>query len=102
MTASTEKSRNTPGIDERTRTVIAGAVAEVDLVQIAILRQMTPAQRFAQMLSMLYFTETAAADRLRLRENSLSERGALQIVRSGQMVQWLMEHRKQMQAHTHK
>ena len=84
-------------VDERMRKVIAGAVAEIDPAQIAVLRQMTTAQRFAQMLSMLNFTEIAAADRLCLREQTLSERNALQIVRSGTMMQWALEYRKQKQ-----
>lgn len=95
MTDSTPKSKQPFVVDARIRQMIAGAVAEIDLAQIAMLRKLTPAERFAQMLSLLRFTETAAADRLRLREPNLSEEVAFMIVRSGQMMQWLVEQRKQ-------
>ena len=38
-----------PVLDEKIRRMIAGAVAEVDPAQIAIYRQLTPAQRVAQL-----------------------------------------------------
>ncbi len=95
MTRPSPKPRPPFVVDARIRRMIAGAVAEIDLAQIAILRQLTPAERFAQMLSMLRFTETAAADRLRSREPNLSEEAAFMIVRSGQMMQWLTAQRKQ-------
>lgn len=81
MTASTEKSRNTPGIDERTRTVIAGAVAEVDLAQIAILRQMTPAQRCRQALAMIDAAESVAVYRFHQQQRQLTQAQAIVAVR---------------------
>lgn len=61
---------------------IAGAVAEVDPRQIAILRRLTPTQRFEQMQSMIDLVEGIAAYRLRQRQPELSEAEALRIVRS--------------------
>lgn len=84
-------------VDARIRQMIAGAVAEVDLAQIAMLRKLTVAERFAQMLSLMNFTEIAACDRLRLRNPALHELDALRIIRSGKMVQWLIKHRQQQQ-----
>lgn len=78
--------------DDRMRKMIAGAVAEIDPAQIAILRKLTPGERFAQMLSMIRFTETAAATRLCQRNPSLNMAAALRIVRSGSMTQWLTKH----------
>lgn len=64
------------------RRVIAGAVAEVDPKQIAVLRMLSPAQRFAQAISMVAFAEKVAVHQLRLREPELSEKEAYFIVRS--------------------
>lgn len=61
---------------------IAGAVAEVDPQQIAILRRLTPTQRFEQMQSMIDLVEGIAAYRLRQRQPELSEADALRVVRS--------------------
>ncbi len=87
-------------VDERIRRMIAGAVAEVDPAQIAVLRRLTPAQRFTQMISMIRFTEKSTAHRLCNREPALSEAEALKVVRSGYVIQWLTEHRKQKQGVT--
>jgi len=61
---------------------IAGAVAEIDLQQVEISRHLTPAQRFAQMQSMIDLVEGIAAYRLRQRQPELSEAEALRIIRS--------------------
>jgi len=61
---------------------IAGAVAEVDPQQMAIVRRLTPAQRFEQMQSMIDLVEGIAAYRLRQRQPELSEAEALRIIRS--------------------
>ncbi len=49
-------------LDEKTKRQIANAVAEVDPAQMAITRNLTPAQRFQQMLTPLqkghFTTET--------------------------------------------
>ncbi len=68
-------------LDEKTKRQIANAVAEVDPAQMAITRNLTPAQRFQQMLSMIDFAEGVAAHRLRLRQPELSEAEALRIIR---------------------
>ena len=62
--------------------MIAGAVAEVDPGQVAILRRLTPAQRLQQMLSMIELVEGIAAYRLRQRRPELSEAKALHLIRS--------------------
>lgn len=78
-------------IDERIKRMIAGAVAEIDPAQIKLSRSLTPAQRFAQMMSMIKFTESIAVHRLRLREPELSETEAVRIVRSGEMIKRVLE-----------
>ena len=60
---------------------IAGAVAEIDPQQMAIVRRLTSAQRFEQMQSMVDLVEGIAAYRLRQRQPELSEADALRIVR---------------------
>lgn len=67
--------------DEKTSKQIANAVAEVDAAQMDITRQLTPSQRFQQMLSMIDFAESVAAYRLRLRRPELSQAEALRIIR---------------------
>jgi len=67
--------------DEKIRKQIANAVNEVDAAQMAITRQLTPAQRFQQMLSMIDFAENVAAHRLRLRRPELGQSEALRIIR---------------------
>ena len=61
---------------------IAGAAAEIDPQQMAIVRRLTPAQRFEQMQSMIDLVEGIAAYRLRQRQPELSEAEALRIIRS--------------------
>jgi hypothetical protein len=67
---------------EDTRRIIAGAIAELDLQQIAVTRRLTPAQRFQEGLSMIRLAEQVGAYRLRLRRPELSEAEALRIIRS--------------------
>ena len=52
-------------LDDHHKRVIAGAVAEVDPKQIAVLRALTPARRFSQAISMIAFAEKVAVHRLR-------------------------------------
>ncbi|MEZ4869790.1 MAG: hypothetical protein R3C14_51165 [Caldilineaceae bacterium] len=80
-------------LDERTKRMIAGAVAEIDPAQIALLRTLTPAERFRQMMSMIKFMEKVGVIRLREREPELDEAEALQIVRNGTMLKRAMETR---------
>lgn len=68
-------------IDDRTKQMIAGAVAEIDLAQSALSRTMTPAQRVWQALSMMRTAERVSAARLRQRQPELSEDEALLAVR---------------------
>lgn len=78
-------------IDDRIKRMIAGAVAEIDPAQIKLSRSLTPAQRFAQMVSMIKFMESIAVHRLRLREPELSETEAVRIVRSDEMIKRVLE-----------
>jgi hypothetical protein len=70
-------------LTDEDRKAIAGAVAEIDIEQANIVRKLTPAQRFQQVMSMINATERATAYRLRQREPELSEIEALRIVRGG-------------------
>jgi len=66
---------------EDTRRLIAGAIAELDLQQIAVTRLLTPAQRFQEGCSMIRLAEQVGAYRLRLRRPELSQDEALRIIR---------------------
>lgn len=78
---SVERQPPTSVVDERMRKMIAGAVAEVDPAQIAILRTMTPAERFQQAVAMIAAAESAGAYRLRQQQPHLNEEQALVAVR---------------------
>lgn len=73
-------------LDERTKQIIAGAVAKIDPRQIAILRELTVAQRVQQATSMIRAAEQVGVGRLRQREPDLSEQEAYYIVRSGTLL----------------
>ena len=77
------------------RKIIAGAVAEVDLAQVAISRRLTPAQRVAQAASMIRAAESVAAHRLRHLAPELSEREALLIIRQGGIIEYRRRQREQ-------
>ena len=62
--------------------LIAGAITELDLLQIEITRRLTPAQRGQEGLSMIRLAEQVGAYRLPKRRPELSEAEALRIVRS--------------------
>ncbi len=64
------------------RQLIAGAIAELDLRQIAITRRLTPAQRCQEGLSMIRLAEQVGAYRLRKRRPELSQAEALRLIRS--------------------
>lgn len=70
-------------ITERIRRQIAGAVAEIDLAQMAITARLTPAERVRMAASIIDACERAGVIRLRQREPQLSEEEALRIVRGG-------------------
>ncbi len=72
----------TESLDRATeRQLIASAITELDLQQIAITRRLTPAQRCQEGLSMIRLAEQVGAYRLRKRRPELSEAKALRIVR---------------------
>lgn len=77
-------------LTDKDRRAIAGAIAEIDMEQMRILRTMTPAQRVKQAASLIEAAEQVGAYRLRQREPHLSEEEALRIVRGG-----LLEYYKQ-------
>lgn len=70
-------------ITERIRRQIAGAVAEIDLEQMAITARLTPAERVRIAASIIDACERVGVTRLRQREPELSEEEALRIVRGG-------------------
>lgn len=69
-------------LTDEEKLAIRAAIREVDLVQMAIIRKLTPAQRTAIALSMIEAAETAAVTRLRQKEPHLSVMEALRKVRS--------------------
>jgi hypothetical protein len=78
-------------VDERIRRMIAGAVAEIDLAQIAALRKLTPAERCQQSLALIDGAERVAAHRLRQRQSELSEVESIIAVRKRALIfreQW--------------
>jgi len=85
-------------VTERMRRQIAGAVAELDLAQIAISRKLTPAERTWQAASMIDAAERAAATHLRLAHPDLTPDDALRIVRTIGIVEY---ERRQRQETTH-
>jgi hypothetical protein len=64
------------------RQLVAGAIAELDLQQIAVTRRLRPAQRCQEGLSMIRLAERVGAYRLRKRRPELSQAEALRIVRN--------------------
>jgi len=76
-----KRPESTGLLDEQTRQLIAGSVAEMDIRQIAISRHLTPAQRVKQGCAMIAAAERVSAYRLRSRQPTLSELEALRIVR---------------------
>lgn len=81
MTIPSPKPRPPFVVDARIRRMIAGAVAEIDLAQIAMLRQLTPAERFQQAVAMIGAAERVAAYRLQQRQPNLTSDLALLAVR---------------------
>jgi hypothetical protein len=74
-----------PPLDAELVQGIYGAMAEVDPAQMAIIRRLTPAQRFAQAMSMIDFVHKVGARRLRHRQPYLSEQEALRLARQGKV-----------------
>lgn len=68
-------------VDDRIRKMIAGAVAEVDPAQIAVLRRLTPAERCRQAIAMIEGAERVAVYRVRHRQPELTESEAVMTVR---------------------
>ena len=73
-------------LDDRIKKIIASAVAKTDPKQIAILRNLTVAQRVQQATSMIRAAEQVGVYRLRQREPELSEQEAYYIIRSGTLL----------------
>ncbi|MEM7531916.1 MAG: hypothetical protein AAF639_07065 [Chloroflexota bacterium] len=69
-------------LTEHHKRAMAGAIAEVDPKQIAVLRTLSTEQRFRQAISMIAFAEKVAVFQLRRREPELTEEEAYYIVRS--------------------
>ena len=72
MTTPGPKLRQPFVVDARIRQMIAGAVAEIDLAQIAMLRKLTPAERFQQAVAMIGAAERVVAYRLKQRQPNLT------------------------------
>jgi hypothetical protein len=70
-------------VTDKMQRQIAGAIAEIDLAQMALVGQMTPAERVQQAASMIDAAERVGAYRLCQRRPELSEDDALRIVRGG-------------------
>lgn len=68
-------------IDERIKQMIAGAVAEIDPAQIAMLRKITPAERVWMAFSMIEDAEGVSVYLLRQKQPELSEAEAIRMVR---------------------
>jgi hypothetical protein len=81
-------------VTEEMRREIAGAIAEIELEQLAILRKLTPAQRVQQAASMIDAAERVTARRLCEREPDLSYEEALRIVR-GDLLAYLIKRAKE-------
>lgn len=75
-----------PLLDPQLARGIRGAMAEVDLQQMAIIRLKTPAWRVAQAASMIAAAEEVGAYRLRLRRPHLTSLEALRLVRQKKAV----------------
>jgi hypothetical protein len=70
-------------VTNKMRRQISGAIAEIDLTQMALVREMTPAERVRQAASMIDAAERVGAYRLRQRDPTLHEDDALKIIRGG-------------------
>ena len=77
--------RGRPLLDPQLEQRMIGAMAEIDPVQMEITRRLTPAQRFAQAMSMIDFVTKAGVHRLRQRQPSLSLEEAQRWVRQGKV-----------------
>ncbi|CAN5694222.1 hypothetical protein BH10CHL1_BH10CHL1_03730 [soil metagenome] len=75
-----------PLLDPQLERRMLGAMAEIDPAQMAITRQLTPAQRFAQAMSMIDFVTRVGVYRLRQRQPTLSLEEAQRQVRQGKVV----------------
>ena len=70
-------------LTDQMRCEIRGAIAEIDLAQMAIIRKMTIAERVAMGADMVAAAEKVGVYRLRLRQPELSEDEAYRIIRGG-------------------
>jgi hypothetical protein len=87
--------RKTPFVmTDAVRKAIAGAVAEIDVKQLRLLRTKTPAERAEIAASMIEAVEQVGAYRLRQREPELSADEALRIARGGILDYYIEQRRK--------
>jgi hypothetical protein len=77
-----------PLLDAQLERRMLQALAEVDPAQIAILRQLSPQERYVQGFSMIDAVERAGAYRLRVRQPRLSEEQALYLTRQGKVLSY--------------
>ena len=80
-------------VTEKMRRQIAGAMAEIDLGQMAFVRRMTPAERVRRAADMIDDAERVGVYRLRQRQPELSEDEALRIVR-GEILEYYKKQKK--------
>lgn len=74
-----------PTLDPQLERRMVGAMSEIDPAQMAIISRLSSAQRFAQMASIIEFTERVGALQLRERQPFLNQEQALYKVRTGQV-----------------
>ncbi len=77
--------RGRPALDPQLERRMVGAMSEIDPVQMAIISRLSSAQRFAQMVSIIEFTEQVGTLQLRQRQPLLNQEQALYKVRTGQV-----------------
>jgi hypothetical protein len=77
--------RGRPPLDPKLEKLMVGAMAEIDATQMRMTHQLSAAQRFAQMISMIEFAEQAGAYRLQQKYPHLHESEARKMVRQGKV-----------------
>lgn len=80
-------------LNDQVRAAIRGAIAEIDLEQVAISKKLTPADRAFQAASMIEAAEDVAVHRLQLRHPDVTKDEAYRIVRSGQLMNYELKRR---------
>jgi hypothetical protein len=83
-------------VTDEMRKEISGAIAEIDLAQMALIRKLTVAERVAMGADMIAAAERVGVYRLRQRQPELSEDEAYRIVRGG-LVNYYLKRRQWQQ-----